>query len=491
MLTTFNSAAGRATAAKGLTSTGGLIRRHALFAALLTGGFLLRVVTMLGYPPILWFTGDSTFYTTYAEHLIPSRSKSLGYPFLLKVLEPFHSWVLVAGLQHLLGLATAVLLYALLRRAGLPGWGAALATVPQLFDGYQIELEHLVMAEALFTFLLMAGLALVLWRDRGPLWLTAAAGLLLGWAVLVRSAGLPVLPLLLLCLVFRRAGWRAVTTCAAACAIPLVGYAIWYHSSTGTYGLTSADGFLLWGRTSSFADCAKIKPPPAERELCLSTPVSKRRPPGTIIWDPNGPQRHMHGSPISDSNNALQRSFALHAIEAQPLSYLRAVTVGVGKAFLPHRHRYPSGFTESHYHFPAKPYTFVPNGVQGVKPIDAARAYGHQNPARNVEPFAGIMRGYQSVVFLPGPLLFLIFATGAAGLFRRTAPRTLVLSTWGIAVALLVFPVLVADFDYRYVLPSVPFACLAVALVFAPRPSDLAENGPVPRTTAPRHRMAR
>jgi hypothetical protein len=199
----------------------------------------------------------------------------------------------------------------------------------------------------------------------------------------------------------------------------------------------------------------------------------------------------MHGSPISDSNNALQRSFALHAIEAQPLGYLRAVATGVGKAFLPHRHRYPSTFTESHYHFPAKHYTFDPNGVQGVRPIDAARAYGHQNPSRIVEPFAGIMRGYQSLVFLPGPLLLLVFATGAAGLFRRAAPRTLVLTTWGIAVALLIFPVLVADFDYRYVLPSVPFACLAAALTFAPRPGDPAGDGPVAETTAPHDQAAR
>jgi hypothetical protein len=40
---------------------------------------------------------------------------------------------------------------------------------------------------------------------------------------------------------------------------------------------------------------------------------------------------------------------------------------------------------------------------------------------------------------------------------------------WITAVALLVVPIMVADFDYRYLIPVIPFACMAAGLGFAPR----------------------
>ena len=54
-----------------------------------------------------------------------------------------------------MGLSVAVMIYVLLRRNGVSKTWSAVATLPQLLDGYIIEDEHLIMAETLFTFLLM------------------------------------------------------------------------------------------------------------------------------------------------------------------------------------------------------------------------------------------------------------------------------------------------------------------------------------------------
>ena len=61
-----------------------------------------------------------------------------------------------------MGLAVAVLIYVLLRRNGVSKTWSAIATLPVLLDGYIIEDEHLIMAETVFTFLLMVAVVLLL-----------------------------------------------------------------------------------------------------------------------------------------------------------------------------------------------------------------------------------------------------------------------------------------------------------------------------------------
>jgi len=405
-----------------------LAAANPLFAAALAAGAGLRLLAMIGYPGALWFAGDSYVYLGAALRLRPDLSKTTGYSLFLRALEPFHSLTLVAGVQHLMGLAIAVMIYLLLRRSGVSQRWATVATLPVLLDRFQIELEHMVMAEALFTFLIMLAMLLVLWRDHVRWPVALLGGLLAGYAVDVRSEGLPVLVLFSAFLLVRglkQSGWRglraylAAAAMAVGCVAPVLGYVAWFHSSTGSYGLTRSDGFYLWGRVSSFAECSVIRPPADELKICPSGSPSSRTPPGNYIW--HAPQvHHLAGGPVSPANDRLLRDFAIRAVEAQPLGYLHAVLSGLALAVEWPRHKYPGPGTVSYYYFHLKPqrvpanHSWIPGGTAYS---DAVR-YGHATPSRVVKPFAFLIAGYERVFYTYGPLFGLILLTGLGGVVR-------------------------------------------------------------------------
>src|SRR5215831_11545191 len=124
-------------------------RRHAAFGGLLIVATALRVITLLGYPGVFWF-GDSGTYLRTALDVRPSLIRPSGYSLFLFALRPFHSLTVVAAVQHLLGLATGVMIYLLVIQKVRSRWapliGTLAAAVP-LLDAYQIQVEHLLMAD--------------------------------------------------------------------------------------------------------------------------------------------------------------------------------------------------------------------------------------------------------------------------------------------------------------------------------------------------------
>ncbi len=108
--------------------------------------------------------------------------------------------------------------------------------------------------------------------------------------------------------------------------------------------------------------------------------------------------------------------------------------------------------------------------------------YGRQQPGVVDKIFAYPLIAYTRVFYTWGPLLAVIFLLGLGGVVgvrRRGWParralrlrwqvRGTSMLPWITAVALLVTPIAVADFDYRYLIPVLPFACAAAGLAFAP-----------------------
>jgi hypothetical protein len=474
------------------------------FSLALLAGFCLRLLAMLGYPGALWFAGDSYVYVGAALRPQPNLSKSTGYSLFLRMLLPFHSFTLVTLVQHLMGLSVGVMIYVLLRRSGVSRKWSAIATLPMLLDGYVVEDEHLIMGETVFAFCLFLALFLLLRLDKITWRSALIAGLLVGFAVIVRTEGLPVLvlfPAFLLLRYWRTVGWRALngwlvtTAMVFGCLAPVGAYVTWFHSYSGSWGLTQSTGFYLWGRVSSFADCSRINAPPNVMKVCPTEAISTRTPPGDFIWhasEVHGCPPLMAGhtclerGPVTAASNALLTSFALAAIESQPLDYVKDVTKGLLMSAEWPRQNYPGAGTvyyyDFHTHYETSKYSMLPpdnpkhEWIKGGTAYQDWLSYGHQEPGRVVQPFAVLIAGYQRVIFTWGPLFGLIMIVGLGVVIRiqrrpwrlRWAPRMGSMLPWLTAVVLLVFPIAAADFDYRYLIPVIPFACLAAGLSFGP-----------------------
>lgn len=496
------------------------LRAHWLLGLLLLAGTLLRLCAGLGFPPVIWFN-DGLEYLGVALRWQAYPVRPDGYSLFLRLLLPFHSFSLVAALQHLMGLAVAVLLYALLRRWRVPAWLAALGVAPQLLDVQQIELEHMVLSDTLFTLLLTAGIVLLAWRRRVTPLLAGAGGLLLALAALTRTVGLPFVLLGGVYLLARWQGWRPLAAYAVLAAAPLGLYAGWYHHEHGSYGLDTADGVFLYSRVMVFADCGVIRPPADLTVLCPPADQARMSLSSDYIWQPESPLDRLPGtvsSPVipeqmfNSQHNGPARRFAIDAITAQPLAYLRDGLQDFARSFTWTREPYPSAADVSDYSFSLHPLqvqssqVYVPGGSAG----NDMRQYEHGDARTTVvQPWAGLIIGAQRYLFLPGTLLAVLLAAGLAGLVRRRSERRVpVLILWVSALALLAVPPFTAEFGYRYVLPAVPLAGAVAALtvagltgrhgrhavprpqrrqllsvsVPAPRPADLSENArPVSR----------
>jgi hypothetical protein len=428
-----------------------------LFTVVLAIAAALRATTMLGYRPGRIYYLDSYEYLRLALHPGPSQGfRNIGYPLLLLLLSPFHSIPLVVAVQHLLGMTIGLMVYALLRRKAVPSWGAVLATVPVLFDGQMLHLEHAVLSDTLFIFLVVAAVVTLMWSPRRPsARAVAGAGFLLALATLTRSVGAPLLLLVLCYLAVRRIGRRRFAVAAATGLLPLVLYASWYKAEYGAFTPSGVDGVSLWARTMTFADCGRIRPPRDEAALCPNG--SWQDAASDYVWAPDSSLNRMPGG--LGANNGLARSFALHAILAQPLDYLGAVGHDVSLTFHWTPARHPERVTPA---FGFKKGRWASSGIPSwARQALTAYAPGTSGVYYSVDPYAGFLRGYQYPAYLRGPFLATILLTGALGLRRGT------LLPWGTAVALLVLPVAVLDFDHRYVLPVVPVACLAAALAIS------------------------
>ena len=456
-----------------------LWRNHRLFTVAVLLSALPRIVAALGFKPALLIQ-DSFSYMKEGVHFRPlAQLRPAGYPIVLRILRPLHSLLLVTTLQHLMGIALAVIVYAVLRYRGLPAWGATLATVPTLFDSRQIWLESSILPDTLFTFVLMIAVAILLVRPRPRIWQAVIVGLLVAWASVIRGNGAPVFVIILIFLLLQRVGWKVFIACLAAFAVPVAGYALVFYSEYGQLNITNSSGMFLWSRTMSFANCSVIKPPADLVPLCPENQpghptgpapawsidaLMNERTPADYLWAHKAWYDVDAHPGINAYNNKLAMQFAERAILAQPGAYLKTVAEGVLLTFFTTDR--PTDYLSDH--FTVAPHVSTLAGYQ--KYWESKYAHTTSN-THVVQPWAYFMFLYQSPVWFPGWVFCFILVGGLVLLIRRwrggVGPAAGL--AWGVAVVNLVVPIAAHELDYRYALSAVPFACLAFGLTFGRR----------------------
>ena len=317
---------------------------------LLGAGVLLRLAMWMAYSPVVMSLRDSTTYIGLAQgDVFSSAVQSAGYPVFLRTLHAVTDQIeFTVAVQHLLGIATALVLFATVRRLGAPVWVGCIAAAAVLLSLDQVFLEHALMTETLFAFLLAAGAYCAVraleepsLRPRGPstriLWI-AAAGMLLGLTAHVRSYTVLLIPLLGLWLLLALPRpWKtrvtgAVAGVAAAGLVVLV-YAGTQYAMADHFGLNRSGGWALYSRTAQFADCSKFTPPAGTRMLCEATPPAQRPGPDFYGWDPASPARRAFGGQPRGGEELT--AFARAAILHQPLDYVSTVFNDTIRYFAP------------------------------------------------------------------------------------------------------------------------------------------------------------
>jgi hypothetical protein len=463
-----------------------LVLQNWLFVVLFSLATGIRFLAVLGYPAV-WFE-DSFEYVGVALRMQPYPVRPSGYSFLLWMSESLHSFAFVVVVQHLMGLAMGAMTYAVIRRRArhIPRRIAALAAAPVLLDAYQIFFEQAILSDVLFSLLVLTALIVILWTPTMSIGRSISVGLLIAGATLTRSIGLVLLPLVIIYLLVGRSDWRRITALAIAMAIPLGGYAVWYSSWHGNFSLNGGSGVWLWARTMPFADCGVIKPPVEVSILCPTQPPDLRPSSPYFIWSEWSPLRRVPGHPIvtradlfNPERDRLAGDFARRAILSQPLDYLYAVGSDLRRTFNWRRGPNPnsSSIGYNRYAFPNVNIE-LPDEVRipGGSIRKDLESYEKGPVSMGFsEPWAMILRTYQTYVFMPGPVFCVIaimtsifYSLALLSPHRRKAVKVGILPLV-VGATLTVGPVVVTAYDSRYWLPAIPMFCMALAFMAGAR----------------------
>jgi hypothetical protein len=432
--------------------------------ALVVFGIALRLALWLAYSPTVINLADSGSYVGLAGgELFGEATRTVGYPIFLRAAHAISSQIeFTIALQHLMGIATALVLYAAVRRLGAPVWAAAAAPAAILLSLDQIFLEHAVMNETLFTLLFVIALyaAIRALGDPRPIagpfdtrhaWIAAAAAAiaLAGW---VRAVGVSVIALFVLWFAFACPGsWRvrlanAAVSALVAAAVLLVYFAM-HSSATGYFGLSEAGGWALYSRVAPFADCTRFDPPKGTRALCERTPVDARPGPDFYGHEPGSPARRLYGGPPAGDEQLGE--FARRALFAQPLSYAADLGRDLVRYFFP-------GFQPQDFSGVGLEVLDVNRRAPGTEEALAAALNGYyDDDAYEIDSDVETLADLQDILRVHPKLLLVFVLLGGTGIaLARGRLRWGLVLLLGTALGMMVIAPATAIWSARYAVPA-------------------------------------
>jgi len=427
-------------------------------------GVIVRVYALVTYEPAWLMSVDSIRYARIAP---PGPFDDVwapaGYPAFLALFRQIsNNLSFTIAVQHLLGIASALLVFATVRRVA-PRWVALVPAAVLLLGGDYIFLETTLLAESYMTFLICAALyaAIRALDDPHPLAWLASASFLGGMAALARSNALviPVVVALWALIVFhgpllRRGVVLAASLIPAAALIAI--YAVVATSGGHFAGLTDEANLDLYSRVAPFADCNKFDPPAGTERLCQSTPPSQRPSTFWYAWDPTSPGRTNFGGMDPRTNGPLGK-WARAAIVGQPFAYAKAVTKDMVRYIDPsvgNRSVYAGVATDA--------WGFGTRDAQLEQTVGSQIAKRYDGVLPMHTPGRNALEAYQTSTRLGGLFIALFSVLTILGVSVARGKTRIVLALFAVvAFVLYLGPVLTFSYSLRYGVP--PQALLAGA----------------------------
>lgn len=445
---------------------GGIYRP--LLVVLLLGALLRLITTAFYFPAVMTSFDSPRFARAEGNGLFDDFWMPAGYPLFLKIVHRVSDQVWVSiGLQHIIGLSTAALVFLTLRWIGAPRPVALVPTAIFALNGDLLYLEHILMADQfLLVFSVLAcgcvirGLVPAIDRR----WLLAA-GMMAMCAMLSRSVGVAVvatMTVVVLALAPAPLKRRLVPAgvLLGGAAVVLLVYVAAFAAVGGSYlGLGDMTGWNLYARVAPFANCKKFTPPQGTRVLCERRPAAERPGPFGYVWDEQSIARKAFRPLGPDSARPLGR-FARAVVASQPGDYVASVATDLA------RYVEPSVGTQNGYN--GQPSELVSFGFRDAaveQEVTAVLDLGYDG-VRVSASADDELAAYQRITRLGW--LVPLFAAGLTlfgMIVARSAARIGVWAFGLAAVGLYLVPTMSVSYDFRYGIP--PGALLAVSAAIA------------------------